>query len=204
VQACLGGSPRPPAVGLAARTVRQARRLEARFELDVITDGFPGYFLIVADFIKWARRERHSGRAGARLGRRLAGRLGADHHRSRSDALNLLFERFLNPERVSMPDFDIDFCEDRRDEVIRYVQEKYGATGRADHHLRQAEGARRAARRRPGAADALRPGRPAAKLIPNHPANPVDARAGARTASRGFRPPSATTTRTSSGCSIWR
>jgi DNA polymerase-3 subunit alpha len=75
-------------------------------------------------------------------------------------ASNLLFERFLNPERVSMPDFDIDFCQDRREEVIRYVQQKYGTrAGRADHHLRYAAGARRAARRWPRAADALWPGR---------------------------------------------
>ena len=75
---------------------------------------------------------------------------------------NLLFERFLNPERVSMPDFDIDFCQDRRDEVIAYVQREIrrGPRG-ADHHLRQAAGARGVPRCRPGAADALWPGGPA-------------------------------------------
>ena len=86
--------------------------------------GFPGYFLIVADFIKWAKDHGHSGRAGAWVGCWIAGRLCADHHRSRPLRYALLFERFLNPERVSMPDFDIDFCMDRREEVIRYVQDK--------------------------------------------------------------------------------
>ena len=72
----------------------------------------------------------------------------------------LLFERFLNPERVSMPDFDIDFCQERREEVIAYVQERYGTRPRRpDHHLRHPAGARRAARRRSGAAAAARPGR---------------------------------------------
>jgi DNA polymerase III subunit alpha len=67
----------------------------------------------------------------------------------------LLFERFLNPERISMPDFDIDFCQERRDEVIRYVQHKYGADRVAQIiTLRQAAGARGGARRRPRAADA--------------------------------------------------
>ena len=89
--------------------------------------GFAGYFLIVADFIRWAREQRRAGGARARLGRRLAGRLRAAASpisiRSRYD---LLFERFLNPERVSMPDFDIDFCMDGRDRVIDYVAQKYG------------------------------------------------------------------------------
>ena len=75
-----------------------------------------------------------------------------------------------------MPDFDIDFCQNRRDEVIRYVQEKYGARpGRADHHLRHAAGARGAARRRPRAADALRPGRPAVQAGAAEPGEPGDA-----------------------------
>ena len=69
---------------------------------------------------------RHSGRPRPRFRRGLAGRLCPDHHRSRPDQFGLLFERFLNPERVSMPDFDIDFCQDRRGEVIDYVQQRYG------------------------------------------------------------------------------
>ncbi|MBO9517303.1 MAG: DNA polymerase III subunit alpha [Porphyrobacter sp.] len=97
------------------------------FEVDVITRmGFPGYFLIVADFIKWAKVQGIPVGPGRGSG---AGSLVAwsltitDLDPIR---LGLLFERFLNPERVSMPDFDIDFCETRRGEVIRYVQERYG------------------------------------------------------------------------------
>ena len=97
------------------------------FELKTIADmGYPGYFLIVADFIRWAKEQgipvgpgRGSG-AGSVVAWSL---LITDLDPLR---FGLLFERFLNPERVSMPDFDIDFCQDRRDEVIRYVQDKYG------------------------------------------------------------------------------
>ena len=97
------------------------------FELGIIEGmGFPGYFLIVADFIKWAKKEGIPVGPGRGSG---AGSLVA-YALTITDLdplrYNLLFERFLNPERVSMPDFDIDFCMDRREEVIRYVQEKYG------------------------------------------------------------------------------
>ncbi|MEY2927429.1 MAG: hypothetical protein RL367_1906, partial [Pseudomonadota bacterium] len=97
------------------------------FELDVIISmGFPGYFLIVADFIKWAKGQGIPVGPGRGSG---AGSVVA-WSLTITDldplALSLLFERFLNPERVSMPDFDIDFCETRREEVIRYVQSKYG------------------------------------------------------------------------------
>jgi DNA polymerase-3 subunit alpha len=97
------------------------------FEVDVITRmGFPGYFLIVADFIKWAKAQGIPVGPGRGSG---AGSLVA-WALTITDLdpikLGLLFERFLNPERVSMPDFDIDFCETRRGEVIRYVQAKYG------------------------------------------------------------------------------
>jgi DNA polymerase-3 subunit alpha len=99
-------------------------RLE--FELGVImTMGFPGYFLIVSDFMKWTRAN------GIPVGVRGSGATslvawslditGLDPIR-----FGLVFERFLNPERISMPDFDIDFCQERRDEVVRYVQQKYG------------------------------------------------------------------------------
>ncbi len=109
----------------AADVAEYEKRLE--FELGIIEGmGFPGYFLIVADFIKWAKDEgipvgpgRGSG-AGSLVAYAL---LITDLDPLR---YSLLFERFLNPERVSMPDFDIDFCMDRREEVIRYVQEKYG------------------------------------------------------------------------------
>jgi DNA polymerase III subunit alpha len=101
-------------------------RLE--FELGIIEQmGFPGYFLIVADFIKWAKARGIPVGPGRGSG---AGSLVA-YALTITDLdplrYSLLFERFLNPERVSMPDFDIDFCMDRREEVITYVQEKYGA-----------------------------------------------------------------------------
>lgn len=96
-------------------------------ELNVIIDmGFPGYFLIVADFIQWAREQAipvGPGR-GSGAGSLVAYALGI----TELDPLqyDLLFERFLNPERVSLPDFDVDFCMDRRDEVIDYVARRYG------------------------------------------------------------------------------
>ena len=98
------------------------------YELMIIERmGFPGYFLIVSDFIKWAKDNGIPVGPGRGSG---AGSLVAwvllitDLDPLRFD---LLFERFLNPERVSMPDFDIDFCQERRGEVIRYVRDKYGA-----------------------------------------------------------------------------
>tara|TARA_B100000929_G_scaffold90447_2_gene70918 strand:+ start:1224 stop:5129 length:3906 start_codon:yes stop_codon:yes gene_type:complete len=97
------------------------------YEMGLITgQGFSGYFLIVADFISWAREQGipvGPGR-GSGAGSLVAWSLGI----TKLDPLemNLLFERFINPDRVSLPDFDIDFCENRRDEVIRYVREKYG------------------------------------------------------------------------------
>ncbi|MGH1466880.1 MAG: DNA polymerase III subunit alpha [Cognatishimia sp.] len=97
------------------------------FELDIIEGmGFPGYFLIVADFIHWSKEQGIPVGPGRGSG---AGSLVA-YALTITDLdplrYSLLFERFLNPERVSMPDFDIDFCMDRREEVIRYVQQKYG------------------------------------------------------------------------------
>ena len=97
------------------------------FELDIIIGmQFPGYFLIVADFIKWAKDQGIPVGPGRGSG---AGSLVA-YALTITDLdplrYSLLFERFLNPERVSMPDFDIDFCMDRREEVIQYVQGKYG------------------------------------------------------------------------------
>ena len=103
------------------------------FEVDIIVKmGFPGYFLIVADFIQWAKDQGIPVGPGRGSG---AGSIVA-WALTITDLdpikLGLLFERFLNPERVSMPDFDIDFCETRRGEVIRYVQAKYG-----DDHVAQ-------------------------------------------------------------------
>jgi len=110
---------------------REAARptYEARLELEcntIIQMGFPGYFLIVADFINWAKNNGvpvGPGR-GSGAGSLVAYSLGITD----LDPLpySLLFERFLNPERVSMPDFDIDFCQERRQRVIEYVRERYG------------------------------------------------------------------------------
>ncbi|MCV2879697.1 DNA polymerase III subunit alpha [Sedimentimonas flavescens] len=100
-------------------------RLE--FELGIIEGmGFPGYFLIVADFIKWAKD--HDIPVGPGRGSGAGSLVAYALTITDLDPLrySLLFERFLNPERVSMPDFDIDFCMDRREEVIRYVQDRYG------------------------------------------------------------------------------
>ncbi|GGH20810.1 DNA polymerase III, alpha subunit [Cribrihabitans marinus] len=111
----------PHAVSLEA----YQKRLD--FELGIIEGmGFPGYFLIVADFIKWAKD--HDIPVGPGRGSGAGSLVAYALTITDLDPLrySLLFERFLNPERVSMPDFDIDFCMDRREEVIRYVQEKYG------------------------------------------------------------------------------
>ncbi|WP_020593678.1 DNA polymerase III subunit alpha [Kiloniella laminariae] len=97
------------------------------YELDVIIQmGFPGYFLIVADFIKWAKD--HSIPVGPGRGSGAGSVVAWALTITDLDPLRwgLLFERFLNPERVSMPDFDVDFCQDHRDKVITYVQDKYG------------------------------------------------------------------------------
>jgi len=109
----------------ASRLTEYTERLE--FELGTIIQmGFPGYFLIVADFINWAKNNGVPVGPGRGSG---AGSLVAYSLRITDLdplAYDLLFERFLNPERVSMPDFDIDFCQDGRDRVIQYVKEKYG------------------------------------------------------------------------------
>ncbi|WP_286772425.1 DNA polymerase III subunit alpha, partial [Sphingomonas sp. 66-10] len=153
---------------------KEVYRKRLEFELDVIIQmGFPGYFLIVADFIKWAK-ERDipvgPGR-GSGAGSVVAWSLTiTDLDPIR---LGLLFERFLNPERVSMPDFDIDFCETRRGEVIRYVQEKYGRDQVAQIITFGKLKARavlkdtgRVLQMSYGQVDRL------AKLVPNHPTDP--------------------------------
>ena len=113
--------------GLAQGQTEETYRARLAFEVDVITRmEYPGYFLIVADFIKWAKSEGIPVGPGRGSG---AGSLVA-YALTITDLdpirFGLLFERFLNPERVSMPDFDIDFCQDRRGEVIDYVQQRYG------------------------------------------------------------------------------
>jgi DNA polymerase-3 subunit alpha len=102
-------------------------RARLEYELGIITKmGFAGYFLIVSDFMKWTRGE------GIPVGVRGSGATSLvawalDITNLDPIRFGLLFERFLNPERISMPDFDIDFCQERRDEVVRYVRDKYGA-----------------------------------------------------------------------------
>ena len=123
----LEAAPRGICTRTPAQREQQRPRYEARleFETDTIVQmGFPGYFLIVADFINWAKNNGvpvGPGR-GSGAGSLVAYALGITD----LDPLryNLLFERFLNPERVSMPDFDIDFCQDGRDRVIEYVKEQ--------------------------------------------------------------------------------
>ncbi|MBT8409944.1 MAG: DNA polymerase III subunit alpha, partial [Alphaproteobacteria bacterium] len=124
-QAKAGLAERLAVIPHAAPVQDYEERLE--FELKIIEGmGFPGYFLIVADFIKWAKDNHIPVGPGRGSG---AGSLVA-YALTITDLdplrYSLLFERFLNPERVSMPDFDIDFCMDRREEVIQYVQDKYG------------------------------------------------------------------------------
>ena len=161
-----------PAAREAAAS-RYGERLD--FELGVITTmDYPGYFLIVAEFIQWAKGEGipvGPGR-GSGAGSVVAWALTITD----LDPLRfgLLFERFLNPERISMPDFDIDFCEDRRDEVIRHVQQKYGREQVAQIITFGSLRARAALRdvgrvlEMPyGQVDRI------CKMVPNNPANPV-------------------------------
>jgi DNA polymerase-3 subunit alpha len=122
-----GLNARIAAHGLAPGHSSEAYRERLEFELGVIEGmKYAGYFLIVADFIQWAKGQGIPVGPGRGSG---AGSLVA-YSLTITDLdpirFGLLFERFLNPERVSMPDFDIDFCQERRDEVIAYVQERYG------------------------------------------------------------------------------
>ncbi|WP_373488474.1 DNA polymerase III subunit alpha [Blastomonas sp.] len=153
---------------------RQVYTDRLAFEIDVITGmGFPGYFLIVADFIKWAKGQGipvGPGR-GSGAGSVVAWALTITDLDPLK--LGLLFERFLNPERVSMPDFDIDFCETRRGEVIRYVQAKYGR----DHVAQIITFGKlkaRAVLRDTGRVLQMGYGRidGLCKLVPNHPTDP--------------------------------
>jgi DNA polymerase-3 subunit alpha len=124
-QAFEGLERRLAVIPLAAPREEYIARLT--FEVDIIEKmGFPGYFLIVADFIKWAKQ--HDIPVGPGRGSGAGSLVAYALTITDLDPLRyaLLFERFLNPERVSMPDFDIDFCMDRREEVIQYVQGKYG------------------------------------------------------------------------------
>ena len=126
-QATLGLRRRIAAHGIATGSTEEQYWERLHYELGVIERmKYPGYFLIVADFIQWAKSRRIPVGPGRGSG---AGSLVA-YALTITDLdpirFGLIFERFLNPERVSMPDFDIDFCQTRRDEVIRYVQSRYG------------------------------------------------------------------------------
>ncbi len=154
-----------------------AKRYEERrdYELGVIEQmGFPGYFLIVADFIQWAKQ--HDIPVGPGRGSGAGSVVAWALTITDLDPLRwgLLFERFLNPERVSMPDFDVDFCQERRDEVIRYVQEKYGGD-KVAQIITFGKLQARAALRDVGRV--LQMPYPQVdricKLVPNNPANPV-------------------------------
>ena len=148
-------------------------RLE--FELKTIIQmGFPGYFLIVADFIQWAKD--HDIPVGPGRGSGAGSVVAWALKITDLDPLrfNLLFERFLNPERVSMPDFDVDFCQERRDEVISYVQDKYGRD-RVAQIITFGKLQARAVVRDVGRVLQMSYGQVdrIAKMIPNNPANPV-------------------------------
>jgi DNA polymerase-3 subunit alpha len=173
--AAAGLDARLTALGLKGEESVKPYRERLDFELDTIIGmGFAGYFLIVADFIQWAKREGipvGPGR-GSGAGSVVAWALTITD----LDPLRfgLLFERFLNPERVSMPDFDIDFCQDRRDEVIRYVQQKYGRD-RVAQIITFGKLQARAVLRDVGRVLAMPYGQVdrLCKLVPNNPAHPV-------------------------------
>ena len=177
-QAIAGLADRLAAHGPAEGFTTEDYEKRLAYEVDVITQmKFPGYFLIVADFIKWSKSNGVPVGPGRGSG---AGSLVA-YALTITDLdplrFGLLFERFLNPERVSMPDFDIDFCQEKRDRTIAYVQQKYGADRVAQiitHGKLQARAVLRDVGRvlqMPyGQVDRL------CKLVPNNPAAPVTLR----------------------------
>ncbi|MBB6190106.1 DNA polymerase-3 subunit alpha [Sphingobium wenxiniae] len=173
-QASAGLEARLEKLGIVDEEARKPYFDRLTFETDIIVQmGFPGYFLIVADFIKWAKS--HDIPVGPGRGSGAGSVVAWALTITDLDPLQLglLFERFLNPERVSMPDFDIDFCETRRGEVIRYVQNKYGADHVAQIITFGKLKARavlkdtgRVLQMSYGQVDRL------AKLVPNHPTDP--------------------------------
>jgi len=173
--AAAGLDARLAALGFEAEEPAKSYRERLEFELGtIIRMGFAGYFLIVSDIIQWAKRQGipvGPGR-GSGAGSVVAWALTITD----LDPLRfgLLFERFLNPERVSMPDFDIDFCQDRRDEVIRYVQQKYGRD-RVAQIITFGKLQARAVLRDVGRVLAMPYGQVdrLCKLVPNNPAHPV-------------------------------
>jgi len=165
---------RMDAIGADA-TTRETYRVRLEYEMSVIAKmGFSGYFLIVADFIQWSKAQGIPVGPGRGSG---AGSVAAwaltitDLDPLR---FNLLFERFLNPERVSMPDFDIDFCQEGRDKVIDYVRKEYGGD-RVAQIITFGKLQARAAVRDVGRVLGMSFGHvnKVAELIPNNPAKPV-------------------------------
>jgi DNA polymerase III subunit alpha len=163
------------ALGIAPGYTEQDYRERLEYELGIIERmKFPGYFLIVSDFIKWAKQQDIPVGPGRGSG---AGSLVA-YALTITDVdplrFSLLFERFLNPERVSMPDFDIDFCQERREEVIRYVQRKYGRE-QVGQIITFGSLQARAALRDVGRVLEMSYGQvdKICKLVPNNPANPT-------------------------------
>ncbi|AQS41790.1 MAG: DNA polymerase III subunit alpha [Candidatus Tokpelaia hoelldobleri] len=174
-QARKGLKHRLETAGLAEGYSVEAYEKRLEYEISIIVRmQFPGYFLIVSDFIKWAKA--HGIPVGPGRGSGAGSLVAYALMITDVDPLrfSLLFERFLNPDRVSMPDFDIDFCQDRREEVIHYVQEKYGreqvaqiitfGTLQARAVLRDVG---RVLEMPYGQVDGL------SKLVPSNPANPV-------------------------------
>lgn len=165
-----------PAMDEAAReAVAIPYRERLDYELDVIVKmGFPGYFLIVAEFIQWAKA--HGIPVGPGRGSGAGSVVAWSLTITDLDPLRfgLLFERFLNPERVSMPDFDVDFCQDRRDEVIQHVRELYGFD-RVAQIITFGKLQARAVLRDVGRVLGMPFGQTdkICKLVPNNPANPV-------------------------------
>ena len=172
------------AAGLAERLAKHGLHAEQKtyldrldYELDVIIRmKFSGYFLIVSDFMKWTRQQ------GIPVGVRGSGATSLvawalDITNLDPIRFGLLFERFLNPERISMPDFDIDFCQERRDEVVRYVRDKYGRD-RVAHIIALGSLQARAAVRDAGRVLQMPLGLVdrIAKLVPNPPGHPVSIR----------------------------
>ena len=149
-------------------------RLE--YELSIIKKmGFSGYFLIVSDFVKWSKT--HDVPVGPGRGSGAGSLVGWCLFITDLDPIkyNLIFERFLNPERVSMPDFDIDFCQEKREKVINYVQSKYGKD-RVAHIIALGKLQARAVLRDVGRVIQMPYGQvdKISKLVPQNPTNPVD------------------------------
>lgn len=145
------------------------------YELEVIESmGFAGYFLIVSDFIRWSKQNGIPVGPGRGSGAGSLVALALEITAVDPIRFGLLFERFLNPDRISMPDFDIDFCQTRRDEVIKYVREKYGSS-RVSHIITFGKLQARAVLRDVGRVlqmpynmvDKI------SKMVPHNPANPI-------------------------------